>query len=318
VIRSKPHFLKQETRYSSTDPLPAWIYFGHGVRLPNEMAIPGHLTIALDGVDLHVVDWREGGRDATRMATVLLLHGSAGNARIWDPVAHALAPHIPTLALDLRGHGNSTWPALPAYTCEDFTRDLGHVVDTLKLERVILTAHSVSVFHAIRYSANNSARVAGLVLVDIEATCRPEHKVLLNQAGSKPHPVFQSVEQAIAKQRPLAPFAEDAILASFVTSNLMPNAQSKGLTYRFDRQTLAKFDLYDEWHNLARLKCPVLLIYGRQSRLTRPDVMRRMAQAVPDARIAVIERAAHFPMLDNPAAFNDSVVSFCRACSGNI
>src|ERR687889_308919 len=66
---------------------------------PTDRAVPG------DGIPLHVRDWGGGGR------AVVLLHGLASNARIWDEVAPRLVgAGLRVVALDLRGHGDSGQP----------------------------------------------------------------------------------------------------------------------------------------------------------------------------------------------------------------
>ena len=60
---------------------------------PADRAVPG------DGVRLHARDWSGSGQ------AVVLLHGLASNARIWDGVASRLAgAGLRVVALDQRGH----------------------------------------------------------------------------------------------------------------------------------------------------------------------------------------------------------------------
>jgi len=184
-----------------------------------------------------------------------------------------------------------------------------------KVSRAILVAHSMSVYHSIRYCADNPDHVAKLVLIDIEARCRPEHRDLLRAAGRKPHPIFASLDEAIARERRSAPFASAEALANFVESNLtdvkVEGDTRPSLTYRFDRATLAQFDDYDEWTNLGRIRCPALLVYGEESQLVRPEVMQAMKEGLIAGHLAGVPRAGHFPMLDNPNGFAEAVVGFC-------
>jgi pimeloyl-ACP methyl ester carboxylesterase len=207
----------------------------------------------------------------------------------------------------------------PAYRSGDYLADLEQLMDKLEITRAILIAHSMSVFHSIRYSAENPGRVERLALIDIEATCRPEHKELLNAAGQKPHPVFRSLEEAVSRERRSAPFAPDDELADYVDSSLLTAESADGslsLTYRFDRATLAQFDNYDEWSNLRRIRCPALIVYGENSQLTRPDVMQAMKREMPQAELAEVPRAGHLPMLDNPEGFEKVVLEFCLGEAG--
>src|SRR5512132_319651 len=67
---------------------------------PTDRAVPG------DRITLHARDWGGGGQ------AVVLLHGLASNARIWDGVAPRLAgAGLRVVAVDLRGHGDSDQPS---------------------------------------------------------------------------------------------------------------------------------------------------------------------------------------------------------------
>jgi pimeloyl-ACP methyl ester carboxylesterase len=227
---------------------------------------------------------------------------------------------MPTLALDLRGHGLSEHAVPPAYRSGAYQTDLEQLMDRLDIRHVMLIAHSMSVFHSIRYGADHPERVARLVLVDIEATCRAEHRELLNAAGQKPHPVFSSLKEAIDRERRSAPFAPADALANFVRSNLRTIESSgdcpQSLTYRFDRATLAQFDNYNEWSNLRRIRCPALIVYGEKSQLIRPEVMEAMKRELTGAELAEVPRAGHLPMLDNPDDFEKAVLGFCAGQAG--
>ena len=76
------------------------------------------------GVDLHVVDW-DPAVDAD-LPPVLLVHGLASNARMWDGVARDLAGRgHRVVAVDQRGHGRSSKP--------DDGFDMATVADDLAL-----------------------------------------------------------------------------------------------------------------------------------------------------------------------------------------
>ena len=66
---------------------------------------PEHGTVETDGLRLHYVDW--GNRPAPSM---LLLHGTASHARLWDRFAAALSDSYHVVALDQRGFGDSDSP----------------------------------------------------------------------------------------------------------------------------------------------------------------------------------------------------------------
>jgi len=96
---------------------------------------------------------------------VLLLHGLASNARMWDLTAPLLAERFRVIALDQRGHGLSDKPDA-AYAFEDVTGDLASLVQELRLERALAVGHSWGGNVALQLAADYPERVCGLALVD--------------------------------------------------------------------------------------------------------------------------------------------------------
>src|SRR4029450_7159052 len=121
---------------------------------PTDRAVPG------DGITLHARDWGGGGQ------AVVLLHGLASNARIWDGVAPRLAgAGLRVVAVDLRGHGDSDQPS-DGYDFETVGRDLEAALDDLGLARPLLAGHSWGAGVALQYAAGRPGRQPGLGLVD--------------------------------------------------------------------------------------------------------------------------------------------------------
>jgi pimeloyl-ACP methyl ester carboxylesterase len=66
-----------------------------------------------------------------------------------------------------------------------------------------------------------------------------------------------------------------------------------------------------QWDALARIPCPTLVVRGAASDVLSADVAERMAEEVlPKGALAVIARAGHSVMTDNPDGFRDAVLGF--------
>lgn len=121
---------------------------------PADRAVPG------DGVRLHARDWSGSGQ------AVVLLHGLASNARIWDGVASRLAgAGLRVVALDQRGHGASEQPG-SGYDFATLGRDLSAALAALGIERPVLAGHSWGANVALQFAADRPGALAGLALVD--------------------------------------------------------------------------------------------------------------------------------------------------------
>src|SRR5262249_17033962 len=70
-------------------------------------------SLQLEPVNLHYLDYAGPGPH-----TLVCVHGGGANAHWFDLVGPALAHSCRVLAVDLRGHGESSWAEPPVYTFE--------------------------------------------------------------------------------------------------------------------------------------------------------------------------------------------------------
>jgi pimeloyl-ACP methyl ester carboxylesterase len=81
-----------------------------------------------------------------------------------------------------------------------------------------------------------------------------------------------------------------------------------------NRQSTALFGWKPFLHNpklrrrLARIHVPALVVWGESDGWVSVDYGRAFAQAIPGARFQVIERAGHFPYLEQPDLFVETLV----------
>lgn len=115
--------------------------------------------IAANGLRFHGVDW-DGQGD-----WLVLLHGLASQAHIWDLVAPKLTNSFHVIALDQRGHGLTDKPDT-GYDFASIARDLDEVLDALRIDRTVLIGHSWGGNVALQYAVDHPQRVSGLVLLD--------------------------------------------------------------------------------------------------------------------------------------------------------
>jgi 3-oxoadipate enol-lactonase len=62
--------------------------------------------------------------------------------------------------------------------------------------------------------------------------------------------------------------------------------------------------------HLGRIVTPTLFVAGEDDPAAPLAVMQAMADAVPDARLAVVPNAKHLANIDNPAGFREAVEGF--------
>ena len=65
--------------------------------------------------------------------------------------------------------------------------------------------------------------------------------------------------------------------------------------------------------NLANIKCPTLVLCGREDQLTPLDCSEEMASAIPDANLEVVEECGHMSTLERPEQVNRALQKWLAA-----
>jgi pimeloyl-ACP methyl ester carboxylesterase len=272
-----------------------------------------------DGLSIHLLEWsREG-------VPLLLLHGFGNEAHVWDDFAPVLAPYYRTIAVDLRGHGDSAHDPEHRYDYQSHVRDLETITAALDIDRLVLIGHSLGGRISSLFAARHPRRMAGLVLVDAgpELDARGVSRISTD--------VQRSVELSFASraecENALAhayPAAQPAALARLARHGLRKREDgryerktdpafhaARGELTAAEADALEKKTARELWEALGRITCPALVVRGAASDVLDPDTAERMAEEVlPNARLAVVPRAGHSVMIDNPEGFSEAVSRF--------
>ena len=271
------------------------------------------------GVSLHVLEWSLDG------TPLILVHGFGNEAHIWDDFAPLVAPHYRTVAVDLRGHGDSGHDPERRYDYDSHVADLEAVTAALGIERLVLVGHSFGGRTGVLFAAKHPQRMAGLVIVDIgpehdpRGTTRIRMEVMQRGDGSFASPA--EYERVLAHNFPAG---SEGALRRMAQHELRQRADG-----RYERKADPAFmagrpgaseaegEAHERdtakrlWDALARIPCPTLVVRGAASDILSPEIADRMVDDVlPQGQLGVVPRAAHSVMTDNPAGFAEAVAGF--------
>lgn len=268
-------------------------------------------TVTAGEVDLEIAEAGSGGHP------LLLVHGLGGakeDFTDWlDPLAtrgwHAVAP-------DLRGHGGSSKPPAEAdYSLARFAGDLVALVDALGWSTCTVLGHSVggmAVQEALRRSPE---RFEALILMDTGHGTVSIDPALIELAVTvlREEGIEGFVAASNAIEGPLDTPAYLAYVAAhpehkeFADRKL--RATSPEVYAAIALEITADHDRLD-W--LATLSLPVLVMAGEQDE-TFLAASRRMAEAIPGARFAVIPGGGHSPQVEAPDEWWAALTDFLAA-----
>lgn len=279
--------------------------------------------VTVNGLSFHYCDWGGTGRP------MVLLHGLASNARLWDLVAPGLARHCRVVALDQRGHGGSAHPE-GDYGFDTVTDDLRALVVTLGLERPVLVGHSWGGAVGLHYAARYPEGVAALVMIDggfVDLARDPgltwdEMQRFL--APPELDGLYREELLDMARTWNLgqvwSPQVEEFLLASFhqhADGTLSPclNAENHLTIVRAIWEHSAQ-EMY------PRIRCPVLAVPARRSdqpnafmariQSAKPAAVALLQSHVPGAEVAWMEETIHDVPLQRPGELAAAVLDFLR------
>jgi pimeloyl-ACP methyl ester carboxylesterase len=284
---------------------------------PKSHRVPG-----ADGNQIHVLEW------STEGVPLLLLHGFGNEAHIWDDFAPVVAPYYRTLALDHRGHGDSDWDSQRRYDLDALERDVDAVTRAFEIERAVVVGHSLGGRVATLYADRHPERMAGLVIVDIgpEVDARGSTRIRLD-VETNLDPTFGSVAEYARALTLAYPAATPTALERMAQFGLrqrddgryqlkMDPALRGGMVER-DRENLDPSDAMSpeaQWKALAGIQCPTLVVRGAASDIFSADTADKMVDEVlADGRLAIVARAGHSVMTDNPEGFEEALSGFLLA-----
>ena len=200
---------------------------------------------------------------------VLLIHGLADGAFVWNAFLRCLRGELGGLCVDLRGHGDSPWDPLQSYATDALAADVVQLTDCLDLSPLVLVGHSLGAEVATRVAAARPARIAGLVLVEGGPELDQKAAYRMRQEVQAMPRKYDSVAQLEALLSERYPIVDPATLGRYAAGALRPTASGL-LELKHDPAILNGMRFLkacEFWSLLAGLHCPTLLVRGRLSSL---------------------------------------------------
>ena len=268
---------------------------------------PREQTIEARGLKFYYTEWGDIDSPA-----VILLHGLSSTCRLWDPVAAALQDRYHVIALDQRGHGDTSWPEEGAYATADFVGDLEALIDLWELETADLVGLSMGGMNSISYAARHPDKVSHLVVIDIPPAFVREKRPgreLDKHISEHGHPQLPDHETGLKLVRLTNKTTPDAPLKHRLKHLLkqMPDGKWQN---KHDARVSYYWDPEDLWGELPKVTAPVLIMRGGKSEVLRDKDADRMLREFPNATLVDIAEAGHTVPEDRTDDFLAAVEPF--------
>jgi 3-oxoadipate enol-lactonase len=214
---------------------------------------------------------------------------------MWDPQLPQLAHDHRVIRVDLRGHGRSSAPPGP-YSIEELGQDVLALMDRLGLESVSFCGLSIGGMVGQWLAINAPDRVRALILIATSAYLPPaeswrERAAAVRQAGT-PAVVADTViarwfTRAYAERRP-------EVVAHY--REMICSVGAEG--YAGCCEAIASMDLRD---GVSQIAATTLVVAGAQDAVASPEHGAAIADAIPRARLDVLDPGAHLLSVERAA-----------------
>ena len=227
---------------------------------------------------------------------LLLTHGYSSTSSMWQGQITALSQRHKLVLWDMRGHGQSDYPADPAAYSEALTvADMAALLDAVGADKAIVGGLSLGGYMSLAFYRTHPQRVDALLIIDTGPGFKKDDaRDAWNKRAHETAERFDREGLAVLKSL-------SAERASVV------HRDATGLA-RAARGMLTQRDA-DVMETLPHIKVPSLVAVGADDTpfLAASDYM---AAKIPGAQKVVIPAAGHAANIDQPKAFNEAVLSF--------
>ncbi|MGH7481310.1 MAG: alpha/beta fold hydrolase [Longimicrobiales bacterium] len=253
------------------------------------------------------VAWREAGEGRA----ILFLHGFPLDGSLWKDSLGALPDGWRGIAPDLRGFGDSEPGENGLYSMDRFAADALALLDHLGVDRFAVCGLSMGGYVAFRLWSLARERIDGVALVDTRPGTDDEEAR-----------VGRRTLAARARGEGTAFLADELVqkLLGPATFRERPDAvqRLREMILRQPAESVARAALgmarrRDSTALLVTIQVPTLVLVGSDDIVTPVEEAERMADAIPDAALAVVPAAGHLPPLERPEEFHEALHHWLRS-----
>jgi lipase len=241
------------------------------------------------------------------LPALVCLHGVTSHGRHFRPLAERLSDRFHVVALDLRGHGDSTWE--PPWNLEQ------HVADVLEAApggRCAWLGHSFGGRVAYEAAAAASDRVERLLLLD-PAIRLPPYVGLVTAENARRDRSYVSFEEGIDRryEESVLTTAPRELVEAELREHLVPDEEGRW-RYRYCQSAVvaAYGEMTREQPAFAQVRIPTLLLLGETSYLPYEALLDDHVAALGDLLEVVRIPAGHTVLWDALAETGNAIERF--------
>ncbi|NOJ45404.1 alpha/beta fold hydrolase [Bradyrhizobium archetypum] len=265
--------------------------------------------VQINGLTLHYIELGQG-------TPVLLVHGTLEDYRTWDGQLEALSKGYRLISYSRRYHYPNQWPKDSTdFSVTIHARDLAAFIKALNLTSVHLIGHSYGAFIAFLVARDHPEVIRSLTLGE------PPIMPLLKTTPEGDAVLAAAITRSIATSEAFKQGNDEEGVRRFVNGVLGEGSYEKlpapVLKRLMDNTQELKGEASSRnlhppttCEDVQKVKAPTLLIDGERSPKMFRLINDRLEHCLPSVERATIPAASHQMEVENPQAFNETVLAF--------
>ena len=233
---------------------------------------------------------------------LVFLHGAGDQAGTWSRVLPQLGKGRRCLLIDFAGHGESE-PRQGPLTMGLELASLEALLEARVAadDVVVLIGNSMGAWVAMLYAHRHPERVALLIAVNGGALNWIRKEVSLMPANRD-----EARHLLLLTRGPSSPSVPGFVLDDIVRES------HRGPIGRLSQNPgdLRQYFMEDR---LSEITVPVEIVWGEDDRLLGSDYAKRLADAIPKARLTLLPHCGHIPQRHCPSAFTATVAEILKS-----
>jgi len=233
--------------------------------------------------------------EAGKGETLVLLHGLMGELSNWEDVIdhfkenyHVIVPILPIYELPILTLG-----------VKSLSKYIHRFIKFKKLGQVVLIGNSLGGHVGLVFTVSHQEHVKALVLTGSSG--------LYENAFGGSFPRRESYDYI--KEKVEFTFFDPATATKELVDEVYKSVNDRSRVIRI--LALAKSAIrHNMSKDLSRITIPVSLIWGKQDKVTPPEVAEEFHQLLPNSELNWVDLCGHAPMMERPEVFNDYLDKF--------
>ena len=280
----------------------------------NVAKVPSVLRVAMqldDDRTLSALKWGAGEPE------VLFVHGSAQNAHTWDTVI--LAMGVSAIAIDMPGHGHSSWREDGNYEPGVLAGDVATAIEAWAPKAKLIVGMSLGGLTTVALAGMRPDLASRIVVVDITPGVNSEKSKAITDFVNGPQ-TFASFEELLKRTIEHNSTRTESSLRRGILHNAK-QLEDGSWQWRYDRSTHpSKEDrakrpdrLSALWTVIENLKSVMILVRGGISPVVDDADVAELKRRKPDAEVLVIDGAGHSVQGDRPVELATALTRILRS-----